>query len=134
MAALAYGQEVTAGVVGRVMIEMGAGQAHARPRQARRPGRQGRELLQPATLCITPCAALSVPPSSVTQMGHNLSMGLPAPLPAAFGAAEAHRGRELVPIERVEAAVFGGGWAQKCRPLPSYPILDSPRKSSGRSE
>jgi len=50
VAALAECQEVGAGVVGRVVIEVSAGEDDMRPARLDRPGGQGRKLWKPPAL------------------------------------------------------------------------------------
>ena len=89
MAALAERQEVRAGIVGGVVVEMGTGKDHAGAGQLCRPSGPVRELREPAAFAIAPGAALLVPPTAVTEMRHELTVRPSAALAAAFGAAEA---------------------------------------------
>ena len=110
MAALAEGGEIAVVVVGRVLIKMGAGDAHqgGRDRQLQliRPGIGQRSLADQPPAPVPPPLDLIVEPASVAEMIDGLVMGPAAMLASALGPAEADRGGEFAPVDRVEVAVL----------------------------
>jgi len=70
VAALTECQQVGAGIVGRIMVEVSAGEEDARARQLHGPSWQGREFRKPATFAVAPGGVLGVPPTPVSQMRH----------------------------------------------------------------
>jgi hypothetical protein len=102
VAALAEGTQVTGPRVARIVVEMGGSERHA-------------SLLEVAVLVVAwpgdfpapavpPSLVYLVKPAAVAKVMHDLPMWAAADLAASLGADEAHPGRELRPIDRVEVA------------------------------
>ena len=106
MAALAESREIGSRVVTRVVVTVRCGEHHPRP-----PDNAehvvGAELQpdEPSTT-VTPAPGLCVPPAAITEVDHHLLVWPSAALTASPGPAEAHRDRQLAPIDRVEKAML----------------------------
>ena len=118
VAGLAERRQVSQTVVAGVVVEMRAGQRHARPaeRQGRRDAGEARlrvdhgggagQCPYPPAPAVPPAGAGVVPPSSVAEM-HDVATVRPAAMLALpLGAVEADQRGQLAPVDRVEPAMF----------------------------
>ena len=88
VASLAQGSEVLGRVVGRIMVEMRAGQDHVSG--SNDPRSEAAPKLQPLTAIGPPNAVLGIPPAAIPEMSDRLQVRPLAPLAALAGALEAH--------------------------------------------
>ncbi len=105
VAALAQRGEVDRHVVPRIVIEMRTGQNDI--------GRADAGQLEPVadrdppTARRAPASRLGVPPSPVAEVRDEAAMRPRTMFAAGAGAAEPDRIRHLLPVDRIEPAVFG---------------------------
>lgn len=106
VAALAPRREVGRRVVGCVVVSVRGGQHDTGSPDSRKHvvGADGKTDDPAGT--ITPGLGLVVPPSAIREAEHPLPVRAPASLASALGAAEADRGRQLAPIDRIEEPMF----------------------------
>ena len=107
VAALAERFQVRGPVVGRVVIEMRAGEDHARSPQRRSPQSQGRQLRERPPLSIAPAPRLPIPPATIAQVADGSSMRAATTFAPPLRPSETDRGRELRPVDGVEPAIAG---------------------------
>ena len=88
VASLAQGSEVLGRVVGRIMVEMRAGQDHVGG--SNDPRREAAAKLQALTAIGAPHTVLSIPPAPVPEMSDRLQVRPLAPFAALSGALETH--------------------------------------------
>lgn len=88
VASLAQGSEVLGRVVGRIMVEMRAGQDHVGG--SNDPRREAAAKLQALTAIGAPHTVLSIPPAPVPEMSDRLQVRPLAPFAALAGALETH--------------------------------------------
>lgn len=105
MAPLAERSQVARCIVGRIMVEVRAGDIDPRDTDNRRE--VDRPDPDPLSTAISPFPAIRVPPASVTQVKYALAMWTTAMLAPPFGAAEADGPRQLGPVDWVKPAMFG---------------------------
>ena len=119
VAPLAERSEVARPVVARIVVEVRAGEHHARDEQLRRglePGEH--ELLaldrvgmperaHATTVPVPPDPAIIVPPHAVAQVTDAPPVRTPAAFAPALGASEPDEARQLAPVDRVKPAMFG---------------------------
>ncbi len=113
VASLAERSKVARPVVARVMIQVGAGQYHARSTEHGRcadPDKPGLHALQrhrreqasyPPSLPVSPAYRILVPPLAVAEMNHIAAVGTPAMLAASPRAGEPDMVRQLAPVDWV---------------------------------
>jgi len=136
VAALAECREVAGPVVAWVVVQMRAGQDHARDRKTWGRGDAGevgldfleslrwRQLADPSALAIAPSAPLCIPPGTVAQVRDVLPVRSAAALAAPLSAREADEVRELAPVDGIEPAVLRRdrhGWSVSPTPHGSNP-------------
>lgn len=136
VAPLAECREVAGAVVARVMVQMRAGQDHARDRKtcgrgdaceaglSLLKGVGWRQLAHSPAMAVAPGASLCIPPGAVTEMRDVLPVRAAAALAAALGSGEADQVRQLAPVDRVEPAVLRRdrhGWSVSPTPHGSNP-------------
>lgn len=106
VAALIKRDEVSIGVVGRVVVAVRGSQHHARPPHPSEYVVSADLQTDRAPAPIAPPPGLRVPPAAVTEVDDRLPMRSPAALAAALRAAETNDARQLAPVDRVEVAVL----------------------------
>jgi len=105
VAALAERLQVRRRAVARVMIEVRASQddvGHPDPRQCEAALHRN-----PLALVRSPAQRISVPPSSIAEMCDPTKVRPTALLAAPAGTLEPDCARQLLPVDRVEPAIFG---------------------------
>ena len=105
VAPLAERSQVARGVVGRIMVEVSAGDIDPRDTDDRRE--VYRPDPDPPSAPVSPLPTIHVPPPSVAQVEYALTMRATAMLAPPIGAAEANGFRQLGPVDRVKPAMFG---------------------------
>ncbi|MFD1104951.1 hypothetical protein [Sphingobium olei] len=97
--------QVARRIIGRIMVEVGAGDIDPRNTDARREV----DCSDPDPLSppVSPLPAIHVPPPSIAQVEYALTMRAAAMLAPPLGAAEANGPRQLGPVDRVKPAMFG---------------------------
>ena len=118
MAPLAERSEVARSVVAGIVVQVRAGEHDARD-----PQRGGRvdagearlracqlhrcgQTANPPALPVAPACGVLVPPHPIAEMQHVAAVRATAMLAAPLGAAEADKGRQLAPVDRVKPAMF----------------------------
>src|SRR5215217_6227561 len=107
VAALTERLQVRGPVVGWVVIEMRAGEDHARRPDSPLPQPQRGKLPEWSASSVTPLPLLAIPPAPIAQVADRSSMRPAAPLAFALRSSEADHGRELGPVDGVEPAIAG---------------------------
>ena len=107
VAALAEGLQVRGSVVGWVVIEMRAGQDHARRPDSPLPQPQRGEPREWSAVSITPPLLVAIPPAPIAQVADHASVRAAAPFAFALRSSEADHGRKLGPVDGVEPAIAG---------------------------
>ena len=105
MAPLTERSEVAGGVVGWIVVEVGA--RGVDPRHADNRCHAKARCTNPPTTPIAPLSATGVPPASIAQMKHPLAMGALAMFAPAVCATETDQFRQFGPVDRIEPAMFG---------------------------
>src|SRR3546814_5875287 len=105
VAPLAGRSQVARGVVGRIMVEVDAGDIDPRDTDDRHE--VYRPDPDPPSAPVSPLPTIHVPPPSVAQGEYALTMRAMAMLAPPIGAAEANGSRQLGPVDRVKPAMFG---------------------------
>lgn len=105
MAALAERLEIAGRAIARIMVEMRAGEYHlGDPHRTKLDPGSDRDA--PAAIA-PPAARLAIPPAPIAEMRDTAQMGPPALFTARAGAVKTHGRRQLLPVNRIEPAVFG---------------------------
>lgn len=97
--------EVASGVVGRIVVEVGARGVNLRHADDRCHAYTG--CANPATAPIAPLLAPGIPPASVAEVEYSLAMRTLAMFAPPLGAIEADQFRQLEPVDRIKPAMFG---------------------------
>ena len=105
MATLAECREIALATVGRIMIEVRAGQNHSR-----RP--HGPQNVVPDHICaaaaaVSPAMLHRIPPAPVTEVANKLTVGPRAMVATSLGSGEPNEPRQLEPVDRIKPAMFG---------------------------
>src|SRR3546814_2832079 len=98
-------RQVARGVVGRIMVEVGAGDIDPRDTDDRHE--VYRPDTDPPSAPVSPLPTIHVPPPSVAQVEYALTIRAMAMLAQPIGAAEANGSRKLGPVDRVKPEMFG---------------------------
>lgn len=105
VASLAQGFEITQRAVARIMVEVRTGQHHFGCSNRRESDTTLDR--HPLPAIRSPAMVAGIPPASVTEMGDPTKVRPTAMLTPGTGPLKPHVGRELVPVDRIEPAVFG---------------------------
>src|SRR4051812_43118837 len=106
VAPLAERLQVSRPVLGRVVVEVSAGQDHPRGLEWLAQPIWGRETPKGAALPVSPHASFVIPPAAISEVTDQAAVGSPAALAAPLGTTKADDGRELGPVDRVEPAML----------------------------
>jgi hypothetical protein len=104
VAALAERGEVARRIVGRIVVQVRAGNVD--PREPDNRHNVGTSNANAASPSVAPLPPISIPPPAIAKMKDACSMRAPAMLATAFGPTKPDQLRQLGPVDRVKPTMF----------------------------
>src|SRR3954470_1348642 len=114
VAPLAERLQVSRPVLGRIVVEVSAGQHHSRGLEWLAQPIWGKETPKGASLPVSPHASFVIPPAAIAEVTDQAAVGSPAALTSSLGATKADDGRELGPVDRIKPAMLAADGHPLC--------------------